>query len=1145
MGKSREYELAIKIAGEIEKSLPNSVKLAKKELASIAREASATSATFSETFSKGLKDAAPAFDKIETAGREAFEAVAAAATAAAASTAALIAMSVSVGSSYESAFAGVRKTTEATELEYEELRQGIVNMSQEIPATADEIAAVAEAAGQLGIQKENLLGFSRVMIDLGESTNMTATEGASSLAKFANITNMAEDKYSNLGSVIVALGNNFATTEADIVEMATRLAASSELVGLSQAQIMALSTAMSSVGIEAEAGGSAMSKLLKKIQIATEMGGASLQEYASVAGMSAAEFTTAFGEDALGATSAFIAGLNDTERNGKSAIAILDEMGLTETRLSNTILSLANANGVMSDAVTTANTAWEENVALSNEAAQRYATTESQAVMLKNRITAVGIQLYDEMRDPLREIIAISSDVVSEIGGMITESGAFADAAENFGKKLPTAVRNVKQFGAALQDFSEPFLAVGGWLVDNPGLLAGTIASVGTALATYKVASGVMSLASALGALGPVGWAILGIAGVVGVITGIATAVKKSAAEAKKANLAAHFGNIALSMEDLNKAAEGIITSGSLTQVRQAMEEFDKLDGIQDSIADLSSEIARTNWEISIGMTLDEEDMESYRSNISSYVEQCQAYVEQQQYAVNLAVGVLTDDDLEGQNIVNQINSFYADKQDELAKLGTDLNEAITTAFNDGLLEPEEAKIIANIQAEMAEIQAQLAGTNFEAELETLSMKYGGELDADSFMNLQAELAEQVETAKADYEEAFKSAAASAQAMLQDGEIDQAGYDSMLAEFKENYLEQVGNVELKAANFQLDTIMQQYGDELEAAVPMLQQMTDEAFLNEYEWQNNPFYLEALQGMLADSDILDKDTKAAMAELYEQMAPSVEQMQELANQYREAGEEIPAALMEGINNASIIGMLSGNEDSFWSYIGNQVNNNEDYQEMLDIYVEQSGEIPEEMAKAIDQNSHVAAEAVQNLYKETDEIIKNSFSAGFEADAIVRINMTPEMTGTMTSGETSQKATLGSIVRNNLIGGHATGGIFDTPHIAWFAENGPEAVIPLDASRNAMDLWEQTGKLLGVNGFGEESGESFSSLIQDVEGAPVSGGGEISYSPTLQFYGEAPIRKDLDEALEMSEERFEQMFERMMEKYPRMHERLGFS
>ena len=213
MRSSKEYKLAIKIAGEMEKSFYNSTRLTKKELASIARQASVTSATFSESFASGLKQAEPAFNGLEKVGKQAFEAIAIAAAAATAATAAVVTASISAGQSFESAFAGVKKTTDATVSEYEELRQGILAMSEQLPASADEIAEVAEAAGQLGIKKENLLDFTRVMIDLGESTNMTATDSASSLAKFANITNMAADNYSNLGSVIVDLGNNFATTE--------------------------------------------------------------------------------------------------------------------------------------------------------------------------------------------------------------------------------------------------------------------------------------------------------------------------------------------------------------------------------------------------------------------------------------------------------------------------------------------------------------------------------------------------------------------------------------------------------------------------------------------------------------------------------------------------------------------------------------------------------------------------------------------------------------------------------------------------------------------------------------------------------------------------------------------------------------------
>ena len=306
---------------------------------------------------------------------------------------------------FEDAFTGVEKTVDGTTEQMEELKQGIRDLAKQIPSTTTEISAVAEAAGQLGIKTEDILSFTKVMIDLGNSTNLSAEEAASSLAKFANVTKMSAKDYDKLGATIVALGNNFATTEADIVAMATRLAATGELAGLSQSQILSVATAMSSVGIEAEAGGSAMSKLLKKIQLATELGGDDLKQFAKVAGMSAEDFKKAFEEDAVKALSAFIGGLNDTKKNGKSAIAILDDMGLTEVRLSNTILSLANASNVMSNAVELGNKAWEDNTALTNEANKRYDTLKSKMTIAINKLKDITITLGNKLMPSIEKVI--------------------------------------------------------------------------------------------------------------------------------------------------------------------------------------------------------------------------------------------------------------------------------------------------------------------------------------------------------------------------------------------------------------------------------------------------------------------------------------------------------------------------------------------------------------------------------------------------------------------------------------------------------------------------------------------------------------------------------------------------------------------
>ncbi|MGI6085925.1 MAG: phage tail tape measure protein, partial [Acetivibrionales bacterium] len=190
------------------------------------------------------------------------------------------AASIKAAIDFESAFAGVRKTVDGTEEQMAALEQGIRDMAKEIPATTTEISAVAEAAGQLGIETDSVLAFTRVMIDLGETTNLSAEEGAAALAKFANVTQMSQDDFDRLGSVIVALGNNMATTEADIVAMGTRLAGAGRQVGMTEPQIMSFAAALSSVGIEAEAGGSAFSKVMVEIQLASEKGGAKLKQFA-------------------------------------------------------------------------------------------------------------------------------------------------------------------------------------------------------------------------------------------------------------------------------------------------------------------------------------------------------------------------------------------------------------------------------------------------------------------------------------------------------------------------------------------------------------------------------------------------------------------------------------------------------------------------------------------------------------------------------------------------------------------------------------------------------------------------------------------------------------------------------------------------
>lgn len=333
---------------------------------------------------------------------------------------------------FESAITGVAKTTDLTDDELSAMSDAIKEMSTEIPATTEELAAIAESAGQLGIHKESLLDFTEIMAMLGTSTNMTADEAATSLSRLANITGMSQEDFDRLGATIVDLGNNLATTEKEIVDMSLRIAGAGAQVNMTEAEIMAFSGALSSVGIEAEAGGSAFSTLISNMSLAVQQGGDGLEQFADVAGMSASEFAAAFEDDAAGAIIQFIQGLGNMESEGRSAIAVLDDMGLSDIRMRDALLRAAGASDVFTNALQIGSNAWDENTALVNEATKRYATTQSQLTMMQNAYQNLKVAIGDAYTPALQKAYSVGTQVLNAVSQFIKQNPALVNAITAF-----------------------------------------------------------------------------------------------------------------------------------------------------------------------------------------------------------------------------------------------------------------------------------------------------------------------------------------------------------------------------------------------------------------------------------------------------------------------------------------------------------------------------------------------------------------------------------------------------------------------------------------------------------------------------------------------------------------------------------------
>lgn len=317
---------------------------------------------------------------------------------------------------FESAFTGVRKTVDATSETYDILSDNIKKMATETASSSAEIAGVMEIAGQLGVEVgesgKSITKFTKIMVELGDATNLSAEEAATSLAQFMNIMGTSNDNVDRLGSSIVDLGNNFATTERDIVNMSLRLASAGKVSGLTEQQILALSTAMASVGIEAEAGGTAMSQTLAAIESAVASGGDKLAEFARIANMSTEEFASAWQNTPMEALQAFIVGLGGLADQGENATLILDDLGLSGVRQSNMLKALALSADNMTGALATSNEAWEQNTALTEEAEKRYGTTESRLKQLKESFNNVAIEIGEILIPFLQQLVDVLQKMV-------------------------------------------------------------------------------------------------------------------------------------------------------------------------------------------------------------------------------------------------------------------------------------------------------------------------------------------------------------------------------------------------------------------------------------------------------------------------------------------------------------------------------------------------------------------------------------------------------------------------------------------------------------------------------------------------------------------------------------------------------------
>ncbi len=381
---------------------------------------------------------------------------------------------------WETAWTGVTKTVDGSADEMAQLQTQLRDMANVLPATHEEIAAVAEAAGQLGVKRADIASFTKTMIDLGETTNLSSDEAATGLAQLGNVMGVLPSQASEAGSALVALGNAGASTEADILAMSLRLAGAGKTIGLTEAQVMGFASALSSMGIEAEAGGSAFSRVFVDIAQAVDSGGDQLDEFARVAGRSTDSFATKFRTDAAGAVTEFVAGLGRIQASGGSVFGTLESLGLSEVRMRDALLRAANAGDLLRDSVELGSRAWEDNMALVEEAGKRYETSESKIAMARNQLNNAAIDVGSVVLPALAKVAEVGgnfakafSDLPEPVRATATVLGLLATALAVSGGAAAMAIPKYQALQASLMQMGPTAQAASKGLSATMGVLRG------------------------------------------------------------------------------------------------------------------------------------------------------------------------------------------------------------------------------------------------------------------------------------------------------------------------------------------------------------------------------------------------------------------------------------------------------------------------------------------------------------------------------------------------------------------------------------------------------------------------------------------------------------------------------------------------
>lgn len=379
------------------------------------------------------------------------------------------------------------------------------------------------------------------------------------------------------------------------------------------------------------------------------------------------------------------------------------------------------------------------------------------------------------------------------------------------------------------------------------------------------------------------------------------------------------FGDIKLTMQEIEEAAKQIVFADQAEALNKFSAAAETADSSLATLQSSFQTMDKLNWKASLGMELDEGDMSEYISAVDAMIESSKQYLEDKHYEATAAIDLLIEPGNET-DMTSGLNQMYSDLQTKIESLGGDLKAKVNVALEDGVITLDEQAEIANLQNQIADITNQISQAETEASFQSLKIKYSGaSLDADSFASLVSEIQANVQDAASQYDEALQVSLTNLNLQLQNGAISQEQFDEQLQALTEGYQAKITDLSVRVESFELQSIADSFGSELDGILPELEGTVAErlgtamhnAMANGVDVEN---WDVSTASEWLDLDGLSAETQSAITEMMSQVAAS------MPDQMTSALEGSGANLSESVNNM----VKSGIENADFTEAGAAMN-----------------------------------------------------------------------------------------------------------------------------------------------------------------------------------------------------------------------------